>query len=186
MRIAVHIVGFLLSLLYAFFPMFFWLGSLMLGLWIGFWSVSQALLDNDSQAWPTVVGQIQTASLQMTPGRFGNQNYWPNITYTYRVGQHTYTNDTIIFGQSGPATQAYAEGKVQQYRPGSLVRVAYNPQHPQDACLEPGQLIGQTYVALGIAVLFASCGIGGFVRQDVGRFIVRVQVHQCAQHAHRD
>ena len=147
----------------ALMPVLLWFSSLVLGLWISGWAFTQLLLNQASASWPTTTAVIQSATVTTSPGRFGTTNYWPDITYTYSAEQRTYAGTTIIFGQSGPATQTYAIGKVAQYAPGATVAVAYDPADPQRAALEPGGLISQTYVGLGLGVLFCGCGCWGLV-----------------------
>jgi len=64
--------------------------------------------------------------------------------------------------QSYYTTKAYAEAVVRRYPPGSAVPVAYDPAHPDVACLEPGVIgtcapyffIGLPLVGLGLYLAF--------------------------------
>jgi Protein of unknown function (DUF3592) len=164
MRITFRLFSDAVLLLSTLIPFLFWVGGGVMGLGIMIWSINQIRLDQASQSWPTTPGQIRTSVLRVTPGRGGSQNYWPAITYDYTVTGRLYRSATIIFGQDGPATHAYAQEKVQFYPVGKPVTVSYNPLHPQDACLEPGKLIGQTYLAVGIGAIFCLCSIYGCTR----------------------
>lgn len=122
--------------------------------------MNEMRLNQESLSWPAVSGQVQTSTIQVQNGRSSLQ-FWSDITYEYHVANHFYTSNRIIFGQAGPATQTYAEVKVKQYTFGQNVAVFYNPQYPQIACLEPGRLIQQTYLGLGLGLFFFVSGIWG-------------------------
>lgn len=127
-----------------------------------------------SLAWPTAPGQIRRAELRETEihtGRSAIRAYKALIQYEYQVDVHTYRADRLQFGyQPSPAAQV-AHQWLERYLLERAVKIAYDPQQPDRATLEPGS-IGKTELAvlkaqrvyqflsgLGWVVLIAGAGI---------------------------
>ncbi len=118
-------------------------------------SLHQIRRGRAAESWPTVAGQIDNHYLS----RLAILSSSRRFTYTYSVGGSQFSGHRIWFGSDiafrlpSPARTWLGES----YLPGSQVRVAYNPDDPQDSVLKTGVSPG-TYV---LAALGAVMGILG-------------------------
>lgn len=103
-----------------------------------------------SLGWPTAPGQIRRADLRETEihtGRSAIRAYQALIQYEYQVDGRTYRADRLHFGyQPSPAAQV-AHQWLERYPLERAVQIAYDPQQPERATLEPGS-IGKTELAV--------------------------------------
>lgn len=113
-----------------------------------------------SATWPTVMGQITKAELEENPGRW--VTYTAKLRYHYLANGAAMESDIIGYGQIGlgayTETREKAEAKLKKYPVQTMVKVFYNPQRPEQACLEPLNTEAGVYVALcggGVMMLFA-------------------------------
>ena len=99
------------------------------------WAAVQA---HRALAWPTVSGRIAASDVRVVPGRW--RTYRPSVTYSYEVGNRSYTSRRIFFGQAlfSTAAKGFAEKRRDQYQAGGAVRVHVHPDKPELAVLEPG------------------------------------------------
>jgi hypothetical protein len=93
--------------------------------------------------WPTVEGKIESSAVTQhqdnsNPDSSGTL-YSANVRYSYAVNGRTYQSSTIW---SGTHYSSSSSGEQQQivarYPPGKAVPVYYDPEHPEEAVLEPG------------------------------------------------
>ncbi|MDS0219861.1 DUF3592 domain-containing protein [Haloarcula sp. S1AR25-5A] len=91
--------------------------------------------------YDTTTGTVQTAEMDTYTeiGRLklgGNQYYRPNVTYTYRVADRTYTGHDIAFGSDVDTNRRDRAARVlSNYDTGASVPVYYDPDSPRDAYL---------------------------------------------------
>jgi hypothetical protein len=93
-----------------------------------------------SQNWPTAGGVIAESRVERLWGIHGPHSEL-RIRYTYVVAGKRLQNDTVAFGLCrGCMTWGHADRKAGQYPKGRVVKVFYDPDNPELACLEPGGL----------------------------------------------
>lgn len=124
--------------------------------------------------WPITEGTVaQTRILERTDGD-GDVQYHRYISYTYCVGDRRYGNDRVGIGPSvrpssivlpPPAelsSVAYREAAAaleQEYPPGAVVQVHYNPAAPQQSVVDP-TVRGAVVFIGGLALLALLFGVG--------------------------
>ena len=125
--------------------------------------------------WQTTNGRVLFSDIQARRSRSGSghtTSYYPVVVYEYQVGGHGYQGQRLSFGNEigwGGFT-GVAQKKVDQYPPGSVVPVYYNPENPNEAVLEVSAPSGCVYWVIAIimivivaASLFFSLGMNNFV-----------------------
>jgi len=112
-----------------FFSLFFVvsLGFLVAG-------VQEIALARATATWPTTPGTIVTSSI-----RRGEEGSAPLIEVRYAVNGKPYTNDTIRIGLNYYSSDPnFTNMQRSRYKAGRSVLVAYDPNQPDSAVLEPG------------------------------------------------
>ncbi len=112
-----------------FFSLFFvaGLGFVVMGL-------QEIELARSTVNWPTVPGTIVASSIHS-----GESGSAPLIEYRYSVEYKGYTNDTIRIGLNYSSSDPnFANAFRRRYKVGRHVLVAYDPNQPESAVLEPG------------------------------------------------
>jgi Protein of unknown function (DUF3592) len=137
------------------------------GVSYGLWNLLQGA---SSPKWPTVTGQVVTADLQRSRDAQGMVTYRAEVAYKYEVGGQPYVSDRVFFGDQLSVSWATgAVREVEDYHPGTQVKVFYNPGKPSRSVLEPGAP-WQVYVVLltaaallgfGIAILLGMVPVNG-------------------------
>ena len=118
----------------------------------------------DSLSWRSSEGKIVSSDVitDYSGGyRSSNRTYKADILYEYQVGRTTYTHDKIcVGGQLQVSWGNKAEDYCQKYPEGKTVQVFYNPDDPQDACLERREetslfvkLVGGVFGVVGLLIL---------------------------------
>ncbi len=132
---------------------------LLVGSGLLVWTVWNVISALDSRRWPEAPGTIVVSDLQRSKGGDGGVSYRPEVTYRYVVdgreliASRTRFGDRIELSWSAPAVRA-----VRKFPVGANVAVRYNPNHPQEAVLEPG-IYPSLWVTLVIACGFTAVGI---------------------------
>ncbi len=119
-----------------------------------------------SEQWPTADGLIESSEVVRSRDSHGDTTFGANVVYRYTVGDREYQSSTISIGadvRSSSSSRAYQTAS--RYPQGKKVTVAYDPEHPEVATLEPG-------------TSFASYGPygGGLVFLGVGCLLLAVPV----------
>jgi hypothetical protein len=85
--------------------------------------------------WKKVPGITRRSGLShMIMGK--DPSWRPIVVYNYKVDNVEYANDVIAFPEWA-GLPGYEAGQVRlRYIPGTAVTVSYNPENPQDSCLE--------------------------------------------------
>jgi hypothetical protein len=111
--------------------------------WVG---ISVYLKDQQARHWPATTGQILYSSVDESSNSDGDTTYTPLIQYSYRVNDQQHVGSVWRFGASKTGrTEAYET--IASYRIGSTATVFFNPDHPEEAVLEPNTTQG-TLVAI--------------------------------------
>lgn len=112
----------------------------------------------NSTSWPTTQGMIINSQI-ITENSDNSISYRPSIEYLYKVGDETYRNNTIFFGDGGGnGFRSYSEHYVNKYYLNRSVRVSYDSKKPNISVLEPGTQ-KNTYVLFVVGCGFVFMGI---------------------------
>ncbi len=107
--------------------------------------VRQFLTNLASKHWLNVEGNILSVEIAKEGGH-GNYRYVPNVTYSYKLDDITYSGniyDTAI----GNLTVSLAKVQIDQYSVGKPVMVYYNPKNHEESTLQPS-VSRQTIIGL--------------------------------------
>lgn len=93
--------------------------------------------------WPVTSGTIVESRLDVRPHPGGDgqrEDYLPQLRYRYSVGGQIHESSIRRYPNPGAMqSREQAEAVLARYPHGAVVRVYYNPERPQVACLEPGE-----------------------------------------------
>lgn len=153
--------------LFEFFPLFFGLIFLVVGVVLFINAVKTRRKAEESLFWPTTPGLIKSATMREhthhdSKGHRKPSTYEPVIEYTYAVIDQPYTGNKIALGaKSFDSHQAFEI--FNRFPVGNNVDVHYNPQDPAEAVLEThfqGQvtafIIAIAIGVIGLALLIVS------------------------------
>lgn len=124
-----------------------------------------------SDKWPQANGRVVTCDIVPRTGGLvptsGDVKYEARIFYTYDVGGIHYEGNRLAVGHISKA-RTQPDAVARKYPAGRVVKVAYDPESPTTAVLEPGLNLSAALPALaGIALTVAS-----FVFYILGRVSV--------------
>jgi hypothetical protein len=86
--------------------------------------------------WPTAEGVVQAAEVFPVEGSQGAR-WRPHVSYAYMVGGRVVSSTRMAFGKARiEADQADAERYVARYRPGTTVKVFFNPRELTESVLD--------------------------------------------------
>ena len=124
--------------------------SLIMGLLSLAVGIFLLLITQESRTWPSTQGVISESWWMQ-----GTKSSCAVIRYKYRVGERSYEGNSIL-PYSNEYSQAEQRLKVDQYPVGANVKVFYDPNHPQNSCLEVGVVTTTPFALFGVAVLCAA------------------------------
>ncbi len=106
-----------------------------------------------SKNWPAVKGKLTIAETKTVKVK-GETKLEANIQYNYTVNGRTYTADRVVFG--GLMTRDPAK-VIDELKSAKELNVYYNPDKPEDSCIEKGfnltVIVCESLAALLMAVL---------------------------------
>lgn len=120
------------------------------------------------QTWPITPAIIAESHVEKTyrhanvsHGSPRRPMYTPRVKYAYHVADVDYRNDAISPVGSGSRHPTAAQSTVDRYPPGHQCDVRYNPDRPQEAYLEPGNIndarlfaiVGTVAIAVGLLLI---------------------------------
>ncbi|MBD3241160.1 MAG: DUF3592 domain-containing protein [Chitinivibrionales bacterium] len=114
---------------------------------IAFWALSAYLfIDNHfrssrSPSWLSTEGTVVATSIdERSSSESVGREYHVYVKYIYVIDGEYYASSQVGFTfPFNYGDRADAEKVVAKYPVGERVQVFYDPQRPQDACLEPGR-----------------------------------------------
>lgn len=109
-------------------------------------------------SWPSTQGEIIQSEVVLTGCGSGNVNSSPGhsaiILYQYQVrGKRYESNNFTIGGNVSSGSEQKEEEKVHQYPVGTAVDVYYNPENPEDVCLERTEKITNVALMINMIIL---------------------------------
>ena len=133
---------------------FFSLGIfLFIGIGLTYWGWNILQNARASASWPTADGVITKSIVTQSTDSDGVDSYSPEVTYSYKVNNTKYFNNTIKFGENSYGNRRKAAEIAGNYNIGRKVTVYYDPEKPDRSVLEPGVSAG-SYIVIGIGVFF--------------------------------
>ena len=113
----------------------------------------------ESAGWPHTEGTIRESQLVTQEQRDGSFVYRVRIVYAYTAQGIEHQGGRIRFGveDSASPNQDRAERWLEEYPPGRVVTVYYDPQAPSNSVLEPGAH-GDVYALLAVGVFLMVAG----------------------------
>jgi hypothetical protein len=146
---------------------FFLLLFLGIGIWLIVRSIRERNKVDESQGWPTTLGQVLHNSVAESVATSDDDvtTYHPEITYSYKVNGQDYEGNRIMIGAVPSGTQKSARDVTVRYPPGASVTVYYNPTNPREAILErksksasASMIIGIVFIVLSIVTFCVMAG----------------------------
>jgi len=131
---------------------------------IGGWFIRHSLRTRDrfeeAKRWPSVPGEVVESEVKRHRRR-KSVTYEARIRYRYEVDGKQFTGKAVVIGGEVRSSRAKAEARCDTYPVGASPAVFYNPQGPEEACLERAheglwlELVGGAFgVAIGLLLLF--------------------------------
>jgi hypothetical protein len=112
-----------------------------------------------SVQWPKVPGVITRSVLATSRSKKKKTMYSFDVEYRYEVaGEELVCNNVYFGGDFSSSSSAGANEVVRRYPVGAKVDVAYDPNNPVNAVLEPGAH-WQSYILYGIGLAFLVVGV---------------------------
>lgn len=114
-----------------------------------------------SNNWPIVKSTITDSTIETTGKKYKGQNlYCPLVTMTYEIEGKTYTAKERPSSKDGltEGPKQWARELALKYKPGTAVRLYYNPKRPKQATVRPGvtTVNANKWLVIGAVMLFFS------------------------------
>ncbi|NHR07830.1 DUF3592 domain-containing protein [Chromobacterium haemolyticum] len=134
-----------------------------IGLAISVYLWQQSAKAQQASAWPSVAGKIVSSEVDWRHARGGDSSdrreFRAVVHYEYLVAGSVRHAERLRFPNPGYAgSDQQALEIVQRYPAGQAVQVFYNPQNPEEACLEPGKH-WSAWLAQAVGALVALVGL---------------------------
>ncbi len=91
-----------------------------------------------STSWPTADAEILDTRIKTSRGYRGSTTHYAAIDYSYTVGNTKYRGDTVTFAIFRMDPGLDAKELVKKFRKGTITKVAYNKDSPEESVLVPG------------------------------------------------
>jgi hypothetical protein len=114
-------------------------------------------------AWPFTTATIAESRVDVRYSQGSSRRirrYCAVVRYRYEIDGTTYENDSIDQVGTASSNPERAEETVRKYRPGSTHNLRFNPDRPQESCLENNNsavlfaAIGTVFFLVGVLLLF--------------------------------
>jgi hypothetical protein len=125
--------------------------------------------DRQSLQWPAVSGAVMQSEAQQY--RHGKSGGWEaNISYRYQVDERRYVGTRIsLWDPKGRRRTKYEVNTFAANNPArSTVTVYYDPQHPENAVLEPGADEQTNRIGIWCGGIIFACSI--YLTWRINRF----------------
>jgi hypothetical protein len=138
-----------------------WLGLIFAGMGLIFVSIGIALIVQQRYRVATyqpVDAKVMSTSISRHAGGRQSTTYAPEIFYTYTVNGHRYSSRRVMPGGETSASYSWAQGVINQHRPGTKTTAWVSPTDPSQAFLIH-QLDGAPYIFALLPAIFLVVGI---------------------------
>lgn len=114
-----------------------------------------------SKSWPVVKATISASNVETAGKKYKGVNlYYPEVTLSYEVEGKTYTTKERPKSKDGltEGPKQWARDLALKYKPGTAVRLYYNPKKPKQATVRPGvtTVNSSKWMVIGGVMLFFS------------------------------
>ncbi len=130
---------------------------------LGAFIVRKAKNGSSSINWPTTEGKVVASEINSRwGGRYSLPGtlwfiklHYPKVIYEYCVNGKSYTSETLSFFRLEGCHLFYRTAKrfMEQYPPGQVITVYYNPKNPQESTLLTGPTVKFFMLRLLLAIL---------------------------------
>jgi hypothetical protein len=132
------------------------------GAWILFLSMSGRKKASESKDWPSAPGKMISSQIKEVIYHSSDgprRSLQLEAEYEYTVGGRQYINNKHTLGRIPKGIPYRKSAEVaKRYAPGAVVPVYYNPQNPQESCLEREAPLSSLTMIIGIILLvIAAC-----------------------------
>jgi hypothetical protein len=133
------------------------------GGWVLYWSLMGKKKASASKDWPCVHGKMITSQIKEVTYYSSDgprRSLQLEAKYEYTVGGIQYINNKHTLGRI-PKGILHRKTKeiANRYAPEAIVPVYYNPQNPQESCLEREAPMSNVILTIGLILLaIAACG----------------------------
>lgn len=111
----------------------------LLGALLGAWhAVPITFRSWASARWPTTEGLVEELEFSRKANDEGQDTYGMSITYSYSVDGQPHRASRRRFGYEPALSLSAKTAAESAFAPGTALGVAYDPEQPDDAVLEPG------------------------------------------------
>ncbi|MBZ0279369.1 MAG: DUF3592 domain-containing protein [Anaerolineae bacterium] len=137
-----------------------------------------------AKEWPTTNGTVLFSTVEARRSRSSSggtsTSYYPNVVYQYQVNGQTFQSNQLSVGMAvGLGSYNMVERRVaENYSPGSVITVYYNPANPQQAVLEHSATGGNILILVaalivGILICTTAFTLGGmgFINNMISGFM---------------
>jgi hypothetical protein len=137
---------------------FFLLLFLGVGIWLIVRSIRERNKVDESQGWPTTLGQVihNSVAESFAASDGSVASYHPEITYSYKVHGQDYESSRIMIGAVPSGSQKSARDVTVRFPPGASVTVYYNPADPKESILERKSKSASASLVIGIVFIVLS------------------------------
>lgn len=144
--------------------------------------IRQFMRVRKQRSWPSVMGTVTATDIRQVRDRhsgrrgsmsFGDSyHYVPQVEYEYSVAGSTYSGDNMGLMPDKGYTRGGAERQLARYKPGTSIKVHYDPANPADSVLKPSGggvtsifmiFLGLLISLIGFTILyfFGASALGG-------------------------
>jgi len=128
----------------------------LIGLGVSWWGVGDLLDGFASEDWPVANGTVTESFVEKHSTSDGT-SYSAEVRYAFTVDGVEHRGDRLAFSAWNTGSAAARE-RIAAYPVGRAVEVAYDPDDPNNAVLEPGVSAGSWgLVAFGATFLGVGC-----------------------------
>jgi hypothetical protein len=140
----------------------------------GLWGAAHGAL---TLRWPRAEATIVDANLRLHETRSstsldGRPDQWTSflVHYLYKVEGRDYWSGRVEPYDFGMQNSAGAKKMKERHPVGSKAQVAYDPEHPEIAYLEPGpSSVSLVFIAIGVIIGFFGFWIRSLAKRGIGR-----------------
>jgi len=116
---------------------YIWLAFVFIGL-VGIdYGFYIQIKEKNAREWPTTVALMEESKVTVSQTSGDKPTYRPMVRFSYSVNGTSYIGTKIFLGITvGIGNRKTIEKQLEPYYRGMRVKIFYNPQHPDEACLE--------------------------------------------------
>lgn len=133
---------------------------MILGAGVLSWGYHMYHKTEEAKAWPTTTGRVITSEVK---SQGSTRMYKPAVQYGYTVGGKNYLSSHVSFAEYSSSHPSRAQSIISKYPVGATILVHYQPQNPDLAVLDPGDM-GGIYIPFVIGSFFMLFSVVGLIQ----------------------